>query len=271
MFPKISVVVRTRNTESHFDCLLKNLASQTLPTSEIVVADNYSTEESLRFLERKLMEIGRKHFKSQKIKLIPISDREFSHAYSTNLAVKAAENELVCITNAHSIPISDSWLQDGSRHFEDPKVAGVSGFFFPHTKGNVLGTVNARAYFFSQKMLLHLDWCSTINCIIRKSLWKEYPFDENLPRVIPETGRYGAEDYDWSREMESRGFRIVVDPLFSIFHSHCKGLDETRRNIRNYFIYRRVQQKIDSLNRPRRSFSRVFEVGQAESTIVLLG
>ena len=256
---KISVVIRTKDKEKYFDPLLENLAQQTVRVSEIIVADNFSSEEQLQILKIALQENKRKHFKNGKIRLVPFSNGEFSHAYSTNLAVSIAENELVCITNAHSLPTSPRWLQGGVKHFEDPKVAGVSGFFLPHKEAAVFGRCDATLYYFSQKISAHPVWCSTINCIIRKSLWATYPFDENLPKIIPETREYGSEDYDWSREMAARGFRIVIDPLFSVFHSHYEKVNEMSRNLRNYFVYRRLQQKINSFSRPRSSSSRVFQ------------
>ncbi len=258
---KISIVVRTRDKEKYFDCLLEDLALQTIQASEIVVVDNYSTEEELRALESNLHEIVRKCFRHGRTKfiLVALSDDEFSHAYSTNLGVHMTENELVCITNAHSLPLSLHWLQDGISHFEDDKVAGVSGFFIPHRERVAGKKINDVLYYLSQKMVLRQDWCSTINCIIRKSLWERYPFDENLPKIIPETKKYGLEDYDWSKEMIARGFKIVVDPAFSVFHSHGETFKEMKRNVKGYFIYRRIQQKINLLKRPRKSFSKVFQ------------
>jgi glycosyltransferase involved in cell wall biosynthesis len=256
---KVSVVIRTRDKEKYFDPLLENLALQTVPVSEIVVVDNFSSEQQLQSLIKGIEEIKRKHFRNRRIKLFPFSEDEFSHAYSTNLAVSIAENELVCITNAHSLPTSLYWLQGGLKHFENPGVAGVSGFFFPHKEGTVFGRCDTPLYYLSQKISAHPVWCSTINCIIRKSLWAKYPFDENLPKIIPETKEYGSEDYDWSREMAARGFRIVIDPMFSVFHSHYENVNEMSRNVRNYFVYRKLQQKINSFSRPRNSSSRVFQ------------
>lgn len=269
---KISVVIRTRDKEGYLDRLLENLALQTVQASEIIVVNNYSTEEKRRTLENELPEIVRKSFRHKKVrlKLIGLSDNEFSHTYSTNLGVDAAENELVCITNAHSLPISLCWLQDGMKHFEDPRVAGVSGFFIPHREGNAFGRLDAVMYYFSQKMVLRQDWCSTINCIIRKSFWKIYPFDENLPKIIPETKRYGLEDYDWSKEMTARGLKIIVDPSFSVFHSHGRGPNEMARNIRGYFVYMRIQQKINLFDRPRESFSKVFQTKGSASIVKVL-
>jgi len=255
---KISVVIRTRDSERYFGELLENLSLQTVRPSEIIVVDNFSTSESRQMLENQLSAIMHKlKMPISKFKMIALSDSDFSHAYSTNLGVESTENELVCLTNAHSIPTSFRWLQDGLRHFEDPRVAAVTGFFLPHRERNIRDKFDVLMYYFSQKMVLRQDWCSTINCVIRKSLWRLYPFDENLPKLIPETGKYGLEDYDWSKEMVARGYKIVVDPLFSVFHSHEKWLDELERNTKSYFIYRRIQRKINSFERPRESFSRI--------------
>ena len=268
----ISVVIRTRDKERYFEYLLESLASQTVRVSELVVVDNFSSEEKKRGLKSDLNEAVRNGFWKGKVrtKLIALSDDEFSHAYSTNVGVAAAENQLVCITNAHSLPLSRRWLQEGTKHFEDRNVAGVSGFFIPHQEGTAIRGFDKAVYQFTQRAILRQDWCSTINCIIRKPLWQVYPFDENLPKIIPETKKYGLEDYDWSKEMLARGFRIVVDPMFSVFHSHGRVLNETARNVKGYFVYRQIQQKIDLLSRPRVSFSRLYQPERSRFAIELL-
>ena len=269
----LSVVIRTRDMEKYFDRLLRSLASQTVQASELIVVDNYSNEEKRRSFRDDFAEKARRIFGNHalRVKLVVLSDAEFSHAYSTNVGLALAENELVCITNAHSLPISTRWLEDGTSHFGDAKVAGVSGFFIPHQEGTALKGLDKVVYQLTQRAILRQDWCSTINCIIRKSLWQVYPFDENLPKIIPETRKYGLEDYDWSKEMIARGFRVVVDPMFSVFHSHGGVLDETARNLKGYFVYREIQQKINLLKRPRESFSKVFKAKPGESTMELLG
>lgn len=256
----VSVVIRTRNKEKHFEKLIENLSMQTIRPSEIIIVDNYSTKRKLHGLSRILQKTAAKCFKEKvELKLVPLADEDFSHAYSTNLGVNAAENELVCLTNAHSLPVSLHWLQDGLRYFEDSKTAGVSGFFIAHSEKASFESVKEWIYVFGQKIFLRQDWCSTVNCIIRKSLWQLYPFDENLPQIIPESKRYGLEDYDWSKEMIARGYRIVIDPAFSVFHSHERGINDITRNVKRYFIYRRIQQKINQFIRPRKSFSRILK------------
>jgi glycosyltransferase involved in cell wall biosynthesis len=252
-------VIRTRDKEKYLDRLLESLAQQSVQASEIVIVDNYSTERRRRALEKNLNEIAGKFFGNgeTQLKLATLCDDDFSHAYSTNLGARAAENELVCITNAHSLPISLNWLYDGAKHFKEDNVAGVSGFFVPHGDGTVAGRLDTLLYYYSQKAASHKDWFCTMTSIIRKKLWKIYPFDENLPNLVPETKKYGLEDYDWGQEMTARGYKIVVDPLFSVFHSHTGGVDEIVRNVKNYFVYRRIQQKIRCFDRPRESFTKV--------------
>jgi rhamnosyltransferase len=266
---EITVVIRTRDEEKHLDSLLKSLSIQTLLPSQLVIVDNYSNEAERDHLKNCLIAECRQAFKDKavEVKLMALSDDEFSHAYSTNLGVAASDHELVCITNAHSLPISEEWLETGVDHFKNPEIAGVSGYFFPHHQSTFFAKVDKATYQFTQKSILHQNWCSTVNCIIRKSLWKIYSFDENLPNVIPGTKKYGLEDYDWSREMVARSFKILVDPAFSVFHSHDNSWRETVRNLRRYFIYRRLQSKINSLERPRVSFTSVLGTRRKRSIV----
>jgi rhamnosyltransferase len=252
---KVSVVIRTRDEENGFERLMENLAMQNVQPSELIIVDNYSTNAKLHGLRRKIDAIRKLFQEDCKFRIIPIPDREFSHASSTNLGVKNATNELVCITNAHSLPVSLHWLEDGLKHFEDPKVAGVSGFFIPHQK-DILGKWITPMYHISERKILRQNWLSTINCIIRKSLWKTYPFNENLPKSVPETKRYGLEDYDWSQEMTARGFKIIIDPSFSVFHSHEKGFKEIIRHTKNFFVFRRIQTKMNVAKRKDRATPR---------------
>jgi GT2 family glycosyltransferase len=261
----VSVVIRTRDKERYLDELLANLAQQSVQVSEIIVVDNYSTEQRRRFLEANLREVAGRFFSNNgtRFKLAALRDDEFSHAYSTNLGVSVAESELVCLTNAHCLPISRDWLHDGIKNFEDNNVAGVTGFFIPHRDKTVARRLDASLYYYVQRAAARKEWFCTITSMIRKELWKKYPFNENLPRLIPETKKYGLEDFDWGQEMRARGYETIVDPSFSVFHSHGRGFSETVRNVKNYFVYRKIQQRIRCFHRPSISFTRVFDVGRA--------
>ncbi|MCS7115427.1 MAG: hypothetical protein RMJ15_05260 [Nitrososphaerota archaeon] len=257
----VSVLIRTRDIENRFSELLLRLSNQTLRPSELVVVDNFSSEENLEKMLNFLSSAKAKIFKNLvDVKLVPIADEEFSHSFSTNVGVFVADCENVCITNAHSLPLSNSWLENGLVHFEDLDVAGVSGYFSPHKDGGIWekilygcwnglnGVGGAR---------LKGNHFSTVNCIIRKALWKEYPFDEKLPRIIPYAKSFGGEDYDWAVEMQARGYKVVLDPKFNVHHSHGEALQKL---ISKHIVWSRIKAEIRSLKRPRNSYTKLWRV-----------
>lgn len=182
--------------------------------------------------------------------VIGLEHEEFNHAYSTNLGVAASHAELVAITNGHSLPISNRWLETGFRHFNDPRVAGVTGLSTPASNGSFweklyFSPVSISAYrsYWCRSLLEILNYYlfSTTNCMIRKSLWEAYPFDESLPQ---------CEDFDWGMEMRARGNETVIDPDFSVFHSHGDGISGLLARRREW---ERVTRLIAKRTRPRTS------------------
>jgi GT2 family glycosyltransferase len=238
-----SIVIRCVGRERLFSGVLQNLLRQTAAPSEILIVMDSKSAEETRYVRRHLE-------RYPKCRLLTFSHEDFSHPYSANLGVAHAGEELVCMTNGHSLPVSYNWLERGLKHFDDENVAGVSGFFLPSSEG-----LGKNLFYLVEGPMKQINWISTINCVIRKSRWKEYPFDENLPGIIPETREYGGEDYDWTLEMLSRGYKIVMDAEFSVIHFHESDfIFEIIRNLRNYFTYKRLREKIKNIKRPRRSF-----------------
>jgi len=255
----VSVLIRTRDVERRFHELLWRLACQTLQPLELVVVDNFSSKSKLDEMVNLLSMIKRKLFGDKiRLKLVPITDKEFSHAYSTNVGIFVAECDLVCITNGHSLPSSEEWLESGVAHFKSLDVAGVGGYSTPHEDGTIWEKI---AYDWGWKRLNELskayvkdNYFSTVNCILRRSLWEDYPFDEKLPNKIPHAREFGGEDYDWAREMLARGYKIVVEPKFDAYHSHGETLSQL---VSKYLIWRRIRKKVKSFKRPRKSYTKL--------------
>jgi hypothetical protein len=256
---QVSVIIRTRDLESRLCDLLKTLSIQTVESSQLIIVDNYSCVEKLEEMKAFLSEAKQTLFQNDiSIKLVPLSSSDFSHPYSTNLGLFYSENEFVCITNGHSLPISQTWLEDGLIHFKDPMVAGVSGYFHPSPNASVWEKFHIFLWATS-KEATNTSWrdhhFSTINGLLRKSCWKEYSFDENLPKIVPGSRRYGGEDYDWGLEMKARGYKIIVEPKFDVYHSHNESFSPflSRR-----IAYQRLRSGIKRFKRPRQSFTEVF-------------
>ena len=256
---RVSVLVRTRDIELHFRELLKRLLHQTSCPSELVIADNYSSEKSLRGMTELLTKIKKSFFNGKiTIKLVPISNQEFTHSYSTNAGVLAAENDIICITNGHSLPSSNEWLEAGVAHFKDSVVAGVGGYTVSHTDGTIWEKMGYDLLWKKRievsKTYARDDSFSTVNCLIRKSLWKQYPFDEKLPTLISGALKFGGEDYDWAVEMKTRGYKIIVEPKLVMFHSHGESLSSL---FPKYLAWRQIRREIKELKRPRTSYTRL--------------
>jgi len=256
---KVSVVIRTRDLE-RLPELLRMLAAQTVRPAQLIVVDNYSCERSLRNMQLFLLKAKKVLFTSEtSIKLVALPDKFFSHAHSTNLGVYHADNEFVCITNGHSLPISRRWLEDGLTHFRDPMVAGVCGYFLPSSSASLWEKLYPSLWNLQRKITNIFRknfYFSTINCILRKSLWEKYPFDENLLKIIPNSRKYGGEDYDWGLEMLARNYKIIVDPKFNVYHSHGESF---KPSISKLLMYNRIQKSLKCFKRPRKSFTMVFK------------
>jgi hypothetical protein len=86
------------------------------------------------------------------------------------------------ILSGHSIPISNKWLDNGLKNFNDSKVAAITGdYVYADSDISLI-----------KRVRLPIANLSNTNSIIRKNLWEKYHFDENLT---------GCEDYDWGLEM----------------------------------------------------------------------
>jgi len=255
----VSTVIRTRDIERHLYELLDRLAHQTVKPLELVIVDNFSTMRSLKEMINLLRKAKTKLFHDKvQLKVVPISDEEFSYAYSANIGVWASQCEFVCITNGHCLPISDRWLESGVSHFSSKDVAGVAGYTLPHRYGTLW-----------EKLAFDLGWrklkersraymkdtfFSTTNCILRRSLWAQYSFDEKMPEIIENAGKYGGEDYDWALEMLARGYKLVVEPRFDVYHSHGESLPNL---VSKYLVWRKIRRDIRSLKRPRESYTKL--------------
>jgi len=258
----VSVLIRTRDIEKYFCNLLISLSRQTLHISELVVVDNFSTENELRSMTELLKNKKKTLFKDAVIvKLVPVTDEEFSYAYSANVGVFVAEGDFVCVTNGHCLPVSDRWLESGVSHFVDEKVAGVAGYTLPHKEGTIWEKL---AFDWGWRKLNEMsrayvkdNYFSTTNCILRRSLWKVYPFDEKMPEEIPAASRFGGEDHDWGLEMLARGYRIIVEPRFDVYHSHGETVSQL---VPKYIVWRRIRKATAMRKRPRQSYTRLTHV-----------
>jgi len=203
---RVLVAIRTMDIEKHFRELLLRLSRQTLHSSELMVVDNFSSKRKLNDMVNLLLPTEKKFFSNQIcVKVVPITDKEFFTYLFHKCWSFCCRLNLVCITNGHSLPVSEVWLESGVTHFRNLKVVGVAGYSSPHENGSVWEKLG---YEWGWKRPNELsgayvkdDFFSPVNCVLKKSLWEGYSFDEKLSDEIPQARKFGREDYDWATEM----------------------------------------------------------------------
>src|SRR3989344_667142 len=116
MTPETAIIIRTKNEERWIGECLRRLQNQTYRDFEIVVVDSGSTD-------RTLVIIGQ-----YDVRLFHIPPEDFSYPYALNHGCERAQAaKYLVMLSAHSLPISDTWLQDGINGFVHDRVMGVYG------------------------------------------------------------------------------------------------------------------------------------------------
>ena len=200
--PETTWVIRTLNEEKWLGKVLESLFLQSRLDFEIIIVDSGSTDKTLKIIDFYPIR-----------KVINIESGSFNYSSALNQGIKEAWGKYIGIISGHSLPVSRTWYEDAMKNFEDQNVAAVSGHY--HSLPD--GSYEEKLFdlHFRVRDLAKQHYCKMMtntNAIIRKDLWEFYPFDESLSR--------GCEDYDWASEMISRGYNVIKDPAFNVYHSH---------------------------------------------------
>ena len=206
-----SIVLRAYNEGKHIGRLLEGIRQQTLKDVEIILVDSGSTDQTVSVAEA----LG--------ARIVRIPSAEFTFGRSLNLGVREARRELVVIASAHVYPVYPDWLESLLQPFEDERV-GL-------TYGKQRGPASAK---YSEQQIFQ-QWypdlgkpdqatafCNNANAAIRRSLWKQNPYDETLT---------GLEDLAWAKWAKDQGHKVAYVPAAEIIHVH----NETPRGVLNRY------------------------------------
>jgi glycosyltransferase involved in cell wall biosynthesis len=223
----VSIVLRTKNEGQVIGKtlnLIRNQVYKSVP--EIIIVDSGSSDDTVAIAKGQ-----------PNLRLIQISPDEFSYGKSLNMGVATAAGDLVVTLSAHAFPCEVSWLRKLLKHFDDSTVAGVYGRQLPHE--NAWPCVK-RDYgeFYGDELRIQTDPDNTLHhrfsnaaAAIRKSFWRQYPFNEKLSY---------CEDTEWARAMLRLGLKIVYDPSAAVYHSHNESLRNVYRRCYNQALAERV-------------------------------
>lgn len=197
---KISIVIRARNEEEHIGRLLYGIYQQTIKNPEVILVDSGSTDDTLAVASQ------------YPVKIVHIHPKEFTFGRSLNRGIAAASGDIVVIVSAHCFPVYPDWLEKLIEPLSDKNYGlsygkqrgGESNHFSEHVIFN--------KYFPEHSVIKQAHpYSHNANAAIRRSLWEEHPYNENLT---------GLEDLAWSSWAMESGYSIAYIAEAEVIHLH---------------------------------------------------
>jgi len=194
----VSIIVRARNEERWIGSCLEAISRQTYADHEVVLVDNNSTDKTVQ----KALAYG--------VTLASID--KFKPGAAINRGIEAAKGDIIVCLSGHCIPVNDTWLANLVKPLEDETIAGVYGRQEPLAFTSDLDKRDLLITFgLDHRVQVKDSFFHNANSAFRKSLWEEYPFDEEVSNI---------EDRLWANTVQKAGYKIFYEPSASIYHHH---------------------------------------------------
>ena len=116
--PLISIIIRTKTKKRWIKICLNRIFEQTYKKFELIIVDNFSTDNTLQKI------------KSYKISKI-IKIKKFLPGKAINMGAKIAEGKYLIILSAHCIPTNNFWLENYIKLISsyEKKVKNIAGIY----------------------------------------------------------------------------------------------------------------------------------------------
>lgn len=218
---RVSVIIRSYNEEEHIGRLLTGILQQTIQDREIILVDSGSTDATVTIASR------------FPVRVLEIHPDDFSFGRSLNVGCEAAVGKYLVFASAHVYPVYRDWLERLVQPFADPHV----GLTYGKQRGNEETRYSERQVFRKWFPEEHnprqtSPFCNNANAAIRRSLWEEQPYDEEIT---------GLEDIDWAKRMMARRYHVAYAPEAEIVHVHQETLGRIfNRYRREAMAYKRI-------------------------------
>lgn len=196
--PLVSIIIRTKNEERWITLCLNAVFSQSYKNFEVIIIDNNSTDSTLARL------------KEFSISLLSIN--EFFPGLAINKGIKKSKGEIIVCLSGHCIPTNKNWLENLIKDIEVEGVAGIYGRQEPLSYSSDTDKRDLINLFgIDKKIQIKDPFFHNANSAFKKSIWKKFKFDEKLTNI---------EDRDWGQRVIRKGYRIIYEPMASVYHWH---------------------------------------------------
>jgi len=213
--PNISILIRTRNDETHVKRLFEDLRAQVFGGQiEVIVVDTESHDSTVAYA------------KAHGAKIISLTQHDFTYPKALNMGFRAAKYPWVMTLVGHS-SLSNKLALKSLTYWvhRDKNLVGIYGLPLANWNASVwerLENIIVRQVW---KKPRHIDSLSIgvmgANCsIVERETWQQLGgYDERYAA--------GGEDRAFARAVLDHGGAIIREPLCSVFHSHGLNLANT--------------------------------------------
>ena len=196
----VSIIIRAHNEEQHIGRLLEGILKQTARDFEVILVDSGSDDATVAIA---------RHYP---VRVLSLRPEDFTFGRSLNLGCSRATGESIVIASAHVYPVYPDWTEQLLRPFADPGVALVYG----KQRGTALSRFSEAqvlSKWFPEASIARQShpFCNNANAAIRRSLWLQHPYDEDLP---------GLEDLAWASWAIGQGFYLAYSAEAEVIHVH---------------------------------------------------
>ena len=207
---RVSVIIPTLNAAVWLPELLTRLKSQSLPPTEIIIADSSSSDGTA--------ELAAAHG----ARVVTVARDEFDHGGTRNLAARQALGDVLVFLTQDALPVDDEFLATLVRPLGEERVAAVCGRQVPRPDADVLDRT-AREFNYppepSRKTLADADrygikafFFSNVCSAVRRDAFEEAGgFPE--PAIL-------NEDMVLAARLMRAGYAVAFEPGARVWHSH---------------------------------------------------
>jgi rhamnosyltransferase len=209
--PACSLVIRAFNEEKHIGRLLAGIMHQSVDDIETVLVDSGSRDATVAIASR------------YPVKIVHIRPEEFTFGRSLNRGIEQTTSDFIVIASAHVYPVYPDWIERLLEPFTNPRVALVYG----KQRGNESSCFSEQQQFaklFPEESIAvqRHPFCNNANSAIRRSLWQQSHYDEELT---------GLEDMAWANWAINQNHVLSYAADAEVIHVH----NETWHQIYNRY------------------------------------
>lgn len=213
--PFVSVIIVNFNGETDLEECLPSVLKQNCPDFEVILVDNNSSDDSVRFV--------RKNYPS--IRIIQ-NNKNYGYTKSNNIGFLATSGKYIIVLNPDTV-VEKNWLSELVRAMEENPRAGICQskiLLYDHpdiinTDGNIINFLgfawagNHKKKDMHENEIKDVAYPSGCSMIIRKSALDETGlFDEDLFMY--------HDDLDLGIRMRLLGYDILCNPKSIVYHKY---------------------------------------------------